>query len=123
MVDLGFYNFIKNEIAKGKSKEDIMAELEKGGLMTPELFEQAWKDVQHDKTPQVNPEPYSAELYGPIRRADGTLKKSSNLGFLLFILVIVLIIAGFIFTMPFWPPQLTALYVSYMAKVLQLIHR
>jgi len=52
MVDLGVYNFIKNALAAGKSKEVIVDGLTRGGMLTPEQIEEAFTAVQQNTPPR-----------------------------------------------------------------------
>ena len=53
MVDLGVYNFVKNALAAGKSREDITADLARGGSNAATI-EEALAAVQSG-TPPVSP--------------------------------------------------------------------
>lgn len=52
MVDLGVFNFIKNALAEGKTKEFIGASLAKGG-MGQEAIDEAFQAVETDAPPSV----------------------------------------------------------------------
>lgn len=54
MVDLGLYNFIQNEIAKGRQKDDIVAQLVQGGNK-PEVVEEAYAAVLSGASPVPAP--------------------------------------------------------------------
>ena len=59
MVDVGMYNFVKNAIAAGKSKEDITADLSRGGRLSRAMIEEAFVAVtsgQAPATPAAGPE-------------------------------------------------------------------
>ena len=53
MVDIGVYNFVKNSVAAGKSKEDIIADLTRGGRLTKEMIEEAFAAVESGQVPAV----------------------------------------------------------------------
>ena len=52
MVDLGVYNFIKNALAAGKTKDEIVDGLTRGGMLTPEQIEEAFAAVQNGTPPR-----------------------------------------------------------------------
>lgn len=52
MVDLGVYNFIKNAIAEGKSKDEIKATLAKGGWSDADM-EEAYTAVENNTPPTI----------------------------------------------------------------------
>ena len=51
MVDIGVYNFVKNAVAAGKSKEDIVADLTRGGRLSPEMIGEAFVAVTSGHAP------------------------------------------------------------------------
>ena|SRR3989344_5145661 len=51
MVDIGVYNFVKNAVAAGKSKEDIVADLTRGGRLSSEMIEEAFAAVESGQVP------------------------------------------------------------------------
>lgn len=57
MVDLGVYNFVKNALAAGKSKEQITADLLRGGMLKAEAIEEAFTTVTTGKAPAAKSAP------------------------------------------------------------------
>ena len=57
MVDLGVYNFVKHALAAGKSKEEIVADLTRGGMLTQQMIEETIGAVEKGAVPS----PMSAE--------------------------------------------------------------
>ncbi len=52
MVDLGLFNFVKNALAEGKSKDEIKIALAKGGWKETDM-EEAYTAVKNDASPTV----------------------------------------------------------------------
>ncbi len=53
MTDLGLFNFIKNAITQGKSKEEINSILFKAGLNQTDI-NQIYTDIQNNNVPVIN---------------------------------------------------------------------
>ena len=53
MVDLGVYNFVKNAVAAGKSKEEVMKDLTRGGQLSPAMIEEAFAAVESGTPPSA----------------------------------------------------------------------
>ncbi len=51
MVDLGVYNFVKNALAQGKSKEDIIADFSNRGTLTAQAIEEVFIAVASGAPP------------------------------------------------------------------------
>jgi hypothetical protein len=56
MVDLGLYNFIKNALKDGKSKDEIKTSVAKGGWKEADILE-AFEDVEHNRQPSIPASP------------------------------------------------------------------
>ncbi|MEO8638138.1 MAG: hypothetical protein ABI430_04535 [Candidatus Taylorbacteria bacterium] len=54
MTDLGLYNYIKSELAQGKTKEQITATLMQGGGWTQADTDTAFSDIESNTMPNAN---------------------------------------------------------------------
>ena len=65
MVDLGVYNFVKNAVAAGKSKEEVMKDLTRGGQLSPATIEEAFAAVESGTPPSAGMAAAAVAAPGP----------------------------------------------------------
>ena len=101
MTDLGLYNFIKNELAKGRTKDDIVAQLVQSGNK-PDVVEETYTAVSNGVAPvpvslkQSSPIALAARTYGGERPQAITIACVLLTVVLVFVLVQLMLVSGLV---------------------------